>query len=153
MDDAWPDAVAVAVAMKARPITVTIDSDGGDISAALSAASMLRRHPAGSTTIVRADGRCYSAAGLIFAAGRSRIAHVSAQFMIHAPAFDASGLRWTADTHRAVAASLDALDNALLDQLAIWCRRPRSAIEAAISETPMTALTAQDLGLVSEIQW
>ena len=44
------------------------------------------------------------------------------------------------------------LDDALLAQLAIWCGRLRSAITAAASETPMTALTAQDLGLVSEIQ-
>ncbi len=153
VNETWPDAVERAVANKSRPITVTIDSEGGDVSSALSAASMLRRHPAGCTAIVRPDGRCFSAAGLVFAAGHTRRAHVSALFQIHSPALDASGLRWTADTHRAVAASLDCLDNAMLDQLAIWCGRPRSMIESAISETPMTALTAQSIGLVNEVEW
>lgn len=153
VDEAWPDSVAAAVAMKARPLTVFIDSDGGEVQSALAAASMLRRHRVGCTTIVRADGVCFSAAGLVFAAGHTRMAHVSAQFMIHSPALDLAGQRWTAATHRAAASALDRLDDALLDQLAIWCRRPRSAIEAAMGEAPMTALTAQGIGLVNEIEW
>jgi ATP-dependent protease ClpP protease subunit len=135
-----------------RPVEIEIDSEGGDIGIACGIYDDIRRHRAGCTTIVRTGGHCYSAAVLIFAAGRVRRAHVTSQFLLHHVALDPDE-RWTAPAHRRAADALASLDDGMFELIARQCGRPAARIAAAASERPMTALSAQNLGLITELEW
>lgn len=79
------------LALSAAPmedVTLHVDSNGGSIPAALAMAAALRAHRGGTTAMAR--GRCESAAMVIFAACRQRIAASDATFLLHSAAFSLS---------------------------------------------------------------
>jgi ATP-dependent protease ClpP protease subunit len=152
VDQTWVDQLTVALAIRDRPVTVTINSEGGFVDSALSCAHMLRKHRAHTVARVGPAGQCHSAAVFVYAACGERLAHVSSTFLIH----DVAAMgdeRWTAAAHRRFAASLGSLDHSILRGLALRCGRPVAAIEAVAGEVPFTALTAQTYGLVHCIEW
>jgi ATP-dependent protease ClpP protease subunit len=140
---------------KDMPVSITIDSPGGCIASALGIADLIAKHRGTTTAVVPANAICHSAACIIFSAARARRAHVSAEFLIHNVAIDPGSEtgRWTKEEHLAVANRLEALDSGVLRLLAQRCGKPLAMIQAAVSENPITALTAADLGLVHEIEW
>jgi ATP-dependent protease ClpP protease subunit len=152
VDQAWVEQLTAALAIRDRPITVTINSAGGWVDDALACAHMLRQHRAHTRATIGPAGQCHSAAVFVYAACNERLAHVSSTFLIH----DVAAIgeeRWTAAAHRHFAASLESLDHSILRGLAARCGRPVSAIENVAGEVPFTALTAQNIGLVGEVEW
>lgn len=136
----------------AQPITLAIDSAGGDLVAAYHALWRLDRHPGLVTTIAGPAAKVHSAAALVYASGRQRRAHVSATFLLHAIEHPPAE-RWTVEAHLAAATWLGARDREMFDLIALRCGRPRAALDPVIGERSFSALTAQDIGLVHEVEW
>ncbi|MGH7114678.1 MAG: ATP-dependent Clp protease proteolytic subunit [Stellaceae bacterium] len=136
------------------PVEITINSEGGDVLAALHIADAIATHRAGCTTVVPAGAVCFSAACVVFSAARERRAHVDSRFLIHATGW-APGEpgRWTAEDHRTRAAHLAAIDDGMFAALARACNRSVEQIMAVASENEISALTAADLGLVTFVEW
>jgi ATP-dependent Clp protease protease subunit len=102
------------------PITLSIDSPGGDIHPALDLHAALRQHQAPVTTC--AGRRCDSAALTIFLAGDSRVASQHSEFLVHGAARTPLG-RPSAATLGAAAQELEALDQELRTLIAVRAGR------------------------------
>jgi ATP-dependent protease ClpP protease subunit len=135
-----------------RPVELEINSKGGEDDAAFSVAYQIMNR-SDVTTIVSKGGNCYSAATIIFVAARRRLAHVSSKFVIHKVANIGSPYRWTADEHQKQADYFRRLDDRYFSFLADRCGRPVSVFEAKISDQPFSAMTAQDLGMITDLEW
>ena len=72
-----------------KPVTIRINSGGGEHLDSLAIYSLIRLYPGKVTT--QAFGCCYSAAVLIFAAGDAREAPVETHFMVHEDSGKVSG--------------------------------------------------------------
>jgi ATP-dependent protease ClpP protease subunit len=153
VDDNWVDWVRAAVAIRDRPVEITMNSEGGWIVDALACAHQLQKHRAATVATIGPAGRCFSAAVFVFMACSERRAHISSTFLVHDVAAAGNPERWTAAAHRRFASSLESLDRSLISMLATRCGRPVSAIEAIAGETPISAMTAQSIGPVREVEW
>lgn len=99
------DSGAVIKAMKAigkQPLTIRINSPGGDVDEGIAIANALARHPEPVTTIN--DAIAASIANYIYMAGTSRLVAKNARAMIHEPWTMTAG---TADELRQTAILLD----------------------------------------------
>ena len=80
----WPaDIKAQLDAMRGKPLTVYINSDGGSVPAGVAIANMIARHDAPTKAVV--DGWCCSIATQIFFAANEREMPENAYLMIHKP--------------------------------------------------------------------
>jgi ATP-dependent protease ClpP protease subunit len=152
VNDNWVDWIQTAVAVRDRPIVLDINSRGGFVDNAWNCFQLLQRHRALVTARVGAGAVCHSATVIVFAAARDRLAHVSSTFLIHTIAAVAPE-RWNAAAHRRFAASLENSDYAMFRALATRCGRPVAAIEAIAGEEPFSAITAQSIGLITDLEW
>jgi len=130
------------------PVTVAIDSIGGDLFDGIAIHNALSR--LGDRCTVRIDGACYSAASVI-AAGAHRVEMAdNALFMIHNPWTFAAG---DSEDLRKVA---DMMDKAFDGIVASYQHRPLTIDDAELrrlinAETWLTAGEAKTLGFVDEV--
>ena len=128
------------------PVTVRIQSGGGDLLPAIAAGNAIARH--GQVTAI-ADGQAASAATALLASAKTARAVETATLMLHAPQVTASG---DSEAMRATATALDAATTALKT---IYQTRIKDAakLEAAMSgaDTWLTASQALELGLVDDL--
>lgn len=96
----------LAAAGTAEPLTVRINSPGGDVFEAVAIYNALKAHPVQKTIVI--DGLAASAASFIAMAGDKIIAHEGSMIMIHMPW---AGVTGTADDMRKVADLLDKVVN------------------------------------------
>lgn len=80
----WPAEIRAQLdALKGKPLTVYINSDGGEVAAGVAIANMIARHDAPTKAVV--DGWCCSIATQAFFAADSREMPENAYLMIHKP--------------------------------------------------------------------
>lgn len=129
------------------PVTVRINSPGGDVIAASVLRSVLMEYPGRVTC--RIDGVCASAATLVAIAGDRVLMQDSAMFMIHDPAIMVMG---TVETLKTAIEALKATKEAII--LAYESHSDLNAEQIArmmTAETWMNASEAQEYGFVDEI--
>jgi ATP-dependent Clp protease protease subunit len=129
---------AELTALRGKPITVWIDSYGGDVFAAAGIYNALKEHDAPVT--VKVDGKAMSAASVIAMAGSSILMSPVAIMMIHNPLTYAEG-----DMHdlRHVADVLDAVKDTIVNAYQIKTKKSRTKIaEMMDNETWMSAKAA-----------
>lgn len=127
-----------------KPVTVQINSPGGDPFDGLAIYNLLRAH--GQKITVEIIGIAASAASLIAMAGDEILIGRGGQLMIHRAAGVSIG---DADTMRTMAEALDKIDGGMADLYATRTGIPREQIVAMMAdETWMTAEEAIDLGFV-----
>lgn len=132
---------------KGKPVTVRINSPGGDVVEAQAIYNAFRRHE--GTVTVEVDGLAASAASFIAMAGdKIRIAE-NAMFMIHrawsVSVGNAADMRATADV-------LDKFDGIIADTYAARSKQEREKIDELLAaETWLTAAESVELGLADEI--
>lgn len=134
-------------ACKGKPLTVWIDSYGGDVFAAAGIYNALKNYP-GKVT-VKIDGKAMSAATVIAMAGEKILMSPTSIFMIHNPLTSASGyasdLRKTADV-------LDTVKETIVNAYKIKTGLPRAKISQLMDEeTYMTAQDAISEGFIDEM--
>jgi ATP-dependent Clp protease protease subunit len=123
---------------KGKPITVWIDSYGGDVFAAAGIYNALKEHDADVT--VKVDGKAMSAASIIAMAGDNVLMSPVAIMMIHNPLTYAEG-----DMHdlRHVADVLDTVKDAIINAYQVKTNKSRTKIaEMMDNETWMSAKAA-----------
>lgn len=130
------------------PVTVAINSPGGDLFDGIAIHNALQR--LGARVTVRIDGACYSSASVIASGGQRVTMADNALLMIHNPWTYAAG---DSEELRKVA---DIMDQALEGIVASYQHRPLTIDDAELrgliaSETWMTAVEAKDIGFVDEI--
>ena len=130
------------------PVTVAINSPGGDLSDGIAIHNALQR--LGERVTARIDGACYSSASVIASGAHRVVMADNALLMIHNPWTYASG---DSEELRKVA---DIMDQALEGIVASYRRRPLTIDDAELrrliaAETWMTAEEAKELGFVDEI--
>jgi ATP-dependent Clp protease protease subunit len=123
---------------KGKPITVWIDSYGGDVFAATGMYNALKEHD--GTVTVKIDGKAMSAATIIAMAGDEILLSPPAIFMVHNPLCEVYGyssdLRKTADI-------LDEIKEGIMNAYQLKTGKSRNKIsELMDSETYMSAKTA-----------
>lgn len=124
--------------VKGKPITVWIDSYGGDVFAAAGMYNALKEHD-GKVT-VKIDGKAMSAASVVAMAGETVMMSPVALMMIHNPLTYVEG-----DMHelRHVADVLDAVKDTIINAYQIKTGRQRAKIsEMMDNETWMSAKSA-----------
>ena len=132
--------------LNGAPLTVWIDSPGGDVVAASAIYTALMEYKGPVT--VKIDGACYSAASVIAMAGERIYMSPLATMMIH--------LAWTHDAGNAYALRhtadiLEQADEALINAYEIKTSKPRAEIRALLEAndkqgTWMSAARAIELG-------
>jgi len=131
-----------------KPVTVRINSNGGNMFMGVSIHNALKRHVGGVNTVV--DGLAASAASMIFAAGQKRLVAKNASVMIHnaASLFFGTGpemVKWGNDLIKLSAGSV-------LQSYTDVMNVEAEAIQAMLdAETWFTAKEALDIGLATEI--
>lgn len=135
---------------KGKPVTVRINSPGGDVVEAQAIYNALRRHSEGGGQVTTEnDALAASAASFIFMAGDVRRVAENSMTMIHKAWSIGIG---NADELRATAGVLDKFDSILADTYAAVSSKPADEImELLAAETWLTAAEALDLGLADEI--
>lgn len=128
--------------LNGAPLTVWIDSYGGDTVAASAIYTALMEYPGPVTAKV--DGAAYSAASLIAMAAETVLMSPTATMMVHLPWTYAAGnehdMRRTADV-------LEEVGETLMNAYEIKTGKPRAEIRALLkAETWMGAKKAIDLG-------
>ncbi|WP_370342894.1 head maturation protease, ClpP-related [Pararhodobacter marinus] len=93
-------------------VTVRISSSGGHAVAGESIRAILAAHPGGTRMIV--EGAAYSAASLIFMAGRTRLMSAGSMLMIHDP----SGAAW--GTEEAMRTAADVIGKSAATYAAVY---------------------------------
>ena len=131
---------------KGSPVTLRIQSAGGDVLPAIAAANAIARH--GQVTAI-ADGQAASAATVLLASAKTARAVETATLMMHAPHVTASG---DSESMRSTAQALDAA-SAAMRQVYSGKIKDSAALDSAMSGTAtwMTATEAKALGLVDEL--
>ena len=129
------------------PITVYINSHGGDVYQAAAIASMLRRRSGRVTTVV--DGASHSAAFTILQAGTWRVMNRGTSAIIHNMWTYAAG---NAKQLREIA---DQLDIAMEGEIAYYLERAKISREKLVelldAETTLTPEKALEYGFIDEI--
>lgn len=130
-----------------EPVTVRINSYGGDVWSASDMYTLLREHEPGVETVV--TGLAASAATLPMTAGNAVRASPTAEIMIHNPSCSAEG------DHRAMEHTANSLKNtreAIINAYELKTGLSRERLRGMMnSETWMTAQSAQAAGFVDEI--
>lgn len=130
----------------AKPLTVRLNSQGGDVFEGVAIFNALRRR-AGATTVI-VDGLAASIASVIAMGGDEVLMSPASMLMIHDPWTMAFG---NAAEMRKVADTLDQAKSAIVDAYAVR-KVERFAIEAAMSaETWYTADEAVAAGLADSV--
>ncbi len=130
------------------PVTVAINSPGGDLFDGIAIHNALQR--LGERVTVRIDGACYSSASVIASGGQRVTMADNALLMIHNPWTYAAG---DSEELRKVA---DIMDQALEGIVASYQHRPLTIDDAELrrlinAETWLTAGEAKELGFVDEV--
>ncbi len=129
------------------PVTIWINSPGGDCIAASQIYSMLMDYKGDVT--VKIDGIAASAASVIAMAGTKVLMAPTAMMMIHNPATVAMG------DHREMASAIDMLDQvkeSIVNAYEIKTSLPRKQISKMMDETTwMNAMKAIELGFIDGI--
>jgi ATP-dependent Clp protease protease subunit len=122
------------------PITVWIDSFGGDVFAAVGIYNALKEHNGKIT--VKIDGKAMSAATIIAMAGDEILISPSAIFMVHNPLTDIHGYSYESDLRKA-ADVLAEVKEAIINVYQLRTGKSRNKIsELMDNETYMSAKTA-----------
>lgn len=130
------------------PVTVAINSPGGDLFDGIAIHNALQR--LGERVTARIDGACYSAASVVASGARRVVMADNALFMIHNPWTYAAG---DSEELRKVA---DIMDQALEGIVASYQHRSLTIDDAELrrliaAETWLTAAEAKDMGFVDEV--
>jgi len=132
---------------KGGPVTVRINSGGGEVFAASVIRSIIMDYPGRVTT--RIDGLCASAATYVAMAGDRVLMQDSAFFMIHDPSMLAWG---TIDTIKAALDELKVVKNGIIQAYQSKTQLETEKLSKMMSaETWMSAQEAQTLGFVDEV--
>lgn len=141
------DIYAVLKKAGKEPVTVRINSYGGDVWSGSEIYTALREHEAGVTTLV--TGLAASAASIILMAGNTVRASPTAEIMIHNPSSRASG------DHRDMEQAAKSLKNtreAIVNAYELKTGIARTSLRSMLNaETWMTAQSAKEMGFVDEI--
>ncbi len=130
------DFIASLNGMKAKSITVEINSPGGDVFAALAMYNALRA--SGKEVVAKVMGVAASAASLIFMAGDKRVMPKNTHLMIHNPWSFAAG---NADELRETADTLDKIGNSL---------RATYASRTGVDDDKLSEMLAKDTWLSAD---
>lgn len=135
---------------KGKPVTVRINSPGGDVVEAQAIYNALRRHSDGGGEVTTEnDALAASAASFIFMAGDVRRVAENSMTMIHKAWTFSMG---NADQLRQSADVLDKFDGILADTYAAASTKSRDEImDLLAAETWLTASESVDLGLATEV--
>lgn len=130
------------------PVTVAINSPGGDLFDGIAIHNALQR--LGERVTARIDGACYSAASVVASGARRVVMADNALFMIHNPWTYAAG---DSEELRKVA---DIMDQALEGIVASYRHRSLTIDDAELrrlitAETWLTAAEAKEIGFVDEV--
>jgi ATP-dependent Clp protease, protease subunit len=134
---------------KGKPLTVWIDSYGGDVFAAAGIYNALKEHD--GVVTVKIDGKAMSAASVIAMAGQTVLMSPVALMMIHNPLTFADG-----DMHdlRHVADVLDQVKESIINAYQLKTGKQRSKIsEMMDNETWMSAKVAVKDGFADEMMY
>ena len=149
-DDTAPKQFADALAaLGGKPLTLRINSPGGDVFAAQAIYNKIRDYPGAVT--VKIDGLSASAATIITCAGDTVIMPENALYMIHNPLTIAMG---NAEDMRKTADTLDTVRETIVN---VYLKRTGGKVEAddiksmMDAETWLTAQEALDYGFVDSI--
>lgn len=105
----WPSEIRAQLdALKGKPFTIYINSDGGEVAAGVAIANMIARHDAPTRAVV--DGWCCSIATQAFFAADAREMPENAYLMVHKPW---AAVRGDADDLLKGAEFLDALQRGI----------------------------------------
>ena len=144
----WPaDIKAQLDAVKGKPLTVYINSDGGSVPAGVAIANMISRHDAPTKAVV--DGWCCSIATQIFFAAETREMPENAYLMIHKPWTIAKG---DADDMLKAAEFLDTLQAGLETTYQKAARDGVTADDIHAMMEKETWLTGKDAADVFDIE-
>jgi ATP-dependent protease ClpP protease subunit len=123
VDDAAVQSVLGAVATNPdAPVFMSVDSDGGNPTAAFQIYRALRAHPGPVTGFVRRN--CHSAAIIALVGADVRLGSWDSTFLVHGISRDLPGNAWpSAAAHFAEAAGLAALDEEIVHLLCLRSRR------------------------------
>lgn len=139
--------VAALAAAPAGPLTVRINSPGGDVFEGLAIRNALMHHAGGVATVV--DGIAASAASYIATAAPVVRMHPMSMLMIHRSATVAIG---NDSDMLAAAGLLETIDRQMVADYAAKSGRPPEEVKAALdAETYFTAEEALAFGLCNEI--
>jgi ATP-dependent Clp protease, protease subunit len=132
---------------KSGPVTVRINSGGGDVVAASMIRAMIIDYPGRVT--VRIDGLCASAATFVATAGDVVRMQDTAYFMIHDPATMAWG---TVDDLKQVIDLLKTVKSGIIDAYQAKTKLDTERLAKMMAdETWLTAKEAQALGFIDEV--
>jgi ATP-dependent protease ClpP protease subunit len=141
--------INIAASDPSAPLFITVDTDGGSISAAFSIYEALRSRPGPVSAHV--SKRCHSAGIVAFLGADERTSSIGASFIIHsvADAYARRG-RATAAALRAAASELAELDNEMLAIIEWRTRLPNwQCFNALRDERLFTAEQAWTAGLLT----
>jgi len=145
--DACADVLGQFLNDNSGPVTLFINSAGGDAPEGAALMAEVERHGNVTTYI---QGICASSATLPAVAARRIIMHPAAMFMIHEPYAKAEG---TADHHRSAA---DALEKMSQTYAAAYSRHTGHPVKTLLAwmkqETWLTAEEALELNFCDEIE-
>lgn len=129
------------------PVTVLINSDGGDLVEGMAIYSVLRAHRGPVTT--HNIALAASAASIVFMAGSRRIMDQGAALMVHE---SSRGVNGNADTLRKVAETLDLFDESMVSVYAAATGLDREVVSGQLSaETWLSADEAAAHGYATEV--
>lgn len=132
---------------KNGPITVHIDSPGGDVDAASAIRAIMMDYPGKITTKI--DGMCLSAAVTVAMAGDHVMMQESGSMMIHDPWTIAMG---GAEDMKSAAKMLEECKAGIIDCYETRTQLDRAKLAKMMSDTTwMNARTAKELGFIDEI--
>lgn len=129
-----------------KPVTVHLNSGGGDVFQALAISNSLRSYKGGVTIAI--DGIAASAASLIAMGGNKITMAGNALMMTHAPSVGLIGY-YDADELTRVQTQLSAVQDSIVKTYA--ARVGNSAAKLVAQETWINAREALELGLIDEI--
>lgn len=131
------------------PLTVRINSAGGDVFAANNIYAQLKAYKGRVTVYI--DGLAASAATIIAAAGDRVVMPINALMMIHNPAIGLSDYL-TAEQLTRYAKSLETIKDSILNAYQSKCRLSRAALSKMMdNETWLTAEECLDYGFADRI--
>ncbi|MBR1645173.1 MAG: Clp protease ClpP [Selenomonadaceae bacterium] len=161
--DKWTDADTTAKSFiddlnsfDGKPVTIHINSGGGDVFQALAIANVLKNYSGGVTVSI--DGLCASAATIIACGSGGKIRAASnSLFMLHLPSVALCGFYDTPSLEK-IQNSLSAVENSIIETYESRFKRadaPKNArddLRTMIqSETWLSASKAQSYGFIDEI--
>lgn len=134
-------------AIKAKKLTVRINSPGGSVVDGYSIYNMLRAH--GAEITVRVDGIAASIASVIAMAGNRIVMPANALMLVHNPLV---GVMGNAEELRKVASDLDKIAEGILNIYQARTRLDKATLTKLMDEeTMMTAQEALSYGFATEV--